>query len=155
MMACFDQGMFWRGLSHDLSKFLPGEFIPYARYFYEKDGTKKTIRDKTGYYKPTDTGNYAFDVAWLKHQKRNKHHWQWWICPLDDGGFKAINMHPQYIHEMVCDWIGAGRAQGVENWEDPWPWYKLNKDKIILSTESRFLLENIYMPARSDNAEGE
>jgi hypothetical protein len=27
-------GIPWLGLIHDLSKFAPSEFIPYARYFY-------------------------------------------------------------------------------------------------------------------------
>jgi hypothetical protein len=75
MLACFQHGLIWRGLVHDLSKFLPSEWFPYARFFYEPNGTKKTRRDKSGYYKPTDTGDSAFDFAWLLHQKRNRHHW--------------------------------------------------------------------------------
>jgi len=33
-LECFHHGLYWRGITHDLSKFLPDEFIPYARYFY-------------------------------------------------------------------------------------------------------------------------
>ena len=150
-LACFSRGMYWRGLVHDLSKFRPSEWRPYARYFYEKDGTKKTIRDKTGYYKPTDTGDSRFDFAWLLHQKRNKHHWQWWICPQDDGGFKKLLMKQKYLNEMVCDWIGAGRAQGVDDWQNPWPWYEINKEKIILADISRYQLETFYMPDKAED----
>jgi len=48
-------GIPWLGLIHDWHKFLPDEFFPYARYFYNPDGSKKQVRDKTGYYKPDDT----------------------------------------------------------------------------------------------------
>ena len=85
MLACFSEGLFIAGILHDLSKFRPSEFIPYARYFYEKDGSKKTVRDKTGYYKPTDTRNVAFEYAWNHHQKRNKHHWQYWLLQYERG----------------------------------------------------------------------
>src|SRR3972149_1962592 len=81
MIECFKVGLFWRGIRHDISKFLPDEFIPYANFFYKK--ADKMKRDGTGYYKPTDTGDKAFDFAWLLHQKRNRHHWQWYLLPED------------------------------------------------------------------------
>ncbi len=145
-VACFKEGLYWRGLAHDLSKFRPSEWKPYARYFYNKDGTSRMIKDETGFYKHTDKEDNGLDYSWLFHQKRNKHHWQWWILPKDDGGFKCLEMPPKYIHEMVCDWIGAGRAQGIDNWANPWPWYEINKEKIRLHDSTRVLLETIYMP---------
>ena len=74
-VACCRLGVWWLGVVHDWSKLRPGEFIPYARHFYGPK--RKEWRDSTGYYKPTQTGDLAFDFAWLLHQKRNKHHWQW------------------------------------------------------------------------------
>lgn len=74
----------WQLLVHDWSKFLPSEWNPYVRFFYGEKGTPIQRRDKTGYYKPTDTGDADFDFAWLLHQKRNPHHWQWWCLPEDD-----------------------------------------------------------------------
>ena len=56
-IECCKQGIFWRGLVHDCSKFLPDEFFPYAFHDWEKE------RDETGYYKPTDTGDLKFDYA--------------------------------------------------------------------------------------------
>lgn len=77
LCACISHGIPLRGLMHDFSKLRPSEFIPYARYFYNPDGSKREHkRDKTGYYKPTDTGDANFDFAWFLHQKRNRHHWQ-------------------------------------------------------------------------------
>lgn len=127
-----------RGLWHDMSKFMPSEFIPYARFFYEPDGTHRQIRDKTGYYKPTNTGDDAFDFAWLLHQKRNRHHWQWWVLPLDDGGERLMPMPLPDILEMVADWRGAGRAQGTP---DTRAWYLKNRGHIRMHEDTVVWIE--------------
>ena len=125
MLECFKRGLFWRGLTHDLSKFRPSEFIPYARYFYGKESTEV---------------EEWFDFAWLLHQKRNDHHWQWWILTMDDGGFKALPMSCLSRLEMTCDWTGAGKAQKsslacIE-------WYRENKHKMVLHEQTRVSLHS-------------
>jgi len=138
LAECFKIGLFWRGLTHDLSKLLPSEYLPYADFFYGKKA--KQVRDETGYYKPTDTGHVGFDFAWLLHQKRNDHHWQWWVLPEDDGGEKVLPMSDAAVREMVCDWRGAGRAQGTP---DTLAWYYKNKDKMRLHDASRNAVETL------------
>lgn len=140
-IECTKYGLYWQGLIHDLSKFKPSEFIPYAKFFYEENGEKKTKQDKTGYYKPTDTGNKAFDIAWLHHQNRNPHHWQYWIVPQKDHTFKTEEIPEKYILEMIADWKGASIVQGFG--KDVKPWYKENKDKMILHPRSREIIESI------------
>ncbi len=122
----------WMLILHDWDKFLPSEWIPYTNYFYGDNA--KSTRGKTGYYKPTVTDDAAFDFAWLLHQKRNKHHWQWWILPEDDGGLKILPMPDVYINEMLADWTGAGLAQGKPDLQG---WYKANCDKMQLHPETR------------------
>ena len=136
---CCRLGIPWLGILHDWSKFLPSEFIPYARYFYDPDGSPKQVRDETGYYKPTNTGDLAFDFAWLLHQKRNRHHWQWWILPEDEGGTKVLPMPAEYLLEMLADWVGAGLAQGTP---DIVGWYNKNRSKLTLHALTRFSLEH-------------
>lgn len=124
---CFKDRLIWRGLTHDLSKFRPSEWFAYANYFYGKNAKEhwKKRKEGKGYYKPYDTGDQKFDFCWLLHQKRNDHHWQWWILPEDDGGVYALPMKEKAIREMICDWRGAGRAQG---YKDNTPeWYAKNK----------------------------
>jgi len=139
--ACFKAGLFWRGIKHDLSKFLPSEYIPYARFF---NGKINRNRDKTGYYKPTDTGDLAFDFAWLKHQKRSDHHWQWWILPEDEGGLKILEMSEPAVVEMLCDWWGAGKAQKATSTTKEW--FEINSHKMQLHPETKKLIE-IYLDA--------
>lgn len=135
--------LFYRGIIHDWSKLRPSEFFPYTNHFYGNKGDINRGRDKSGYYSAGETDNYKFDMAWLLHQKRNKHHWQWWVLPKDDGGFKYLDIPDLYLFEMVADWYGAGRA--ISGRKVVSPWYELNKDKIFLSERSRNVLENIIM----------
>ncbi len=146
-LACFQRGLFWRGLKHDLSKFFHREWFPYANFHYNPDGSKKQIRDKTGYYKPSDTGDPAFDYAWMHHFHHNDHHWQHWCVP--EAATVVLKVMPEKaIQEMVCDWIGAARAQGVENWQDPSPWFKANQGSMRLHMDTRFRIIEILVAIR-------
>jgi len=73
-------GIPWLGLIHDWSKFLPSEFFPYTRYFR---GGKSPNDEPHG---------IDFDYAWLNHQRRNKHHWQYWVL---------MNDNPQPVDWMI------------------------------------------------------
>lgn len=138
-IECCKFEMVWLGIIHDWSKFLPSEFIPYTKHFYgDKESNIKKGRDETGYYKAGDTGDDVFDFAWLLHQKRNKHHWQWWILPEDDGGIKIFSIPEKYRQEMLADWRGAGKAQGTPNTK---LWYKKNGGKMQLSPRTRYWIE--------------
>lgn len=134
--ACFAKGLYWQGIVHDLSKWRQSEFIPYARFFY---GPKPPMRNTTGYYKPTDTGNDAFDFAWLLHQKRNPHHWQFWILQEDEGGVKVLEIPHRYRLEMLCDWYGASMAQGYGGKSRTW--YAANREKMQLHPATRAWVE--------------
>lgn len=128
-VECCRLGIPWLGVVHDISKFRLDEFVPYANHFYGNGGNIKKGRDETGYYKPHDTGNEKFEMAWLLHQKRNKHHWQWWVSPCDREEVKVLDMPLKYRKEMLADWRGAGKAQGTP---DTLAWWNKNKSKIKL-----------------------
>jgi len=116
---------FWRAVVHDVSKFLPDEWMPYARTFYASDGAKQ--------YEPTE----AFDMAWLSHQRRNLHHWQTWV----HGGTKPMPMPQKYVREMVADWAGAGRAI-TGKWEVA-DWYEKNQHKMALHPRTRAMVDDL------------
>jgi hypothetical protein len=130
-------GLFWAAVFHDWHKFLPSEFFPYANYF----GVKKENKSgKTGYYKPVNTGNDEFEIAWLSHIHRGKHHWQHWAIPTESG-HRLYDIPDKYLLEMVCDWWGAGRAQGAKT--SPLKWYEENKSKIVMTPSSEARLRAI------------
>lgn len=123
-------GVTERGLTHDLSKYERDEFHAYAEYFYGGHERGKAPLDM----------QEAFDFAWLLHQKRNDHHWQFWVLREDSGATKALPMPEPALREMLADWRGAGRAILGDNADTP-AWYAKNRDQIILHPDSRAWIE--------------
>ncbi len=132
LIECWKVGLYWRGIVHNLSKFRPSELIPYANYFYNL-----SLGEYNGFYNPGN--NEKFDIAWLKHIHRNPHHWQHWLLQQNDGEQKAIEMPYNYMKEMLCDWNGAGKAQGKGN--NTKEWYLENRRKMILHQTTRGWLD--------------
>jgi hypothetical protein len=122
---CWKRGLYWRGITHDLSKFRPSEFGPYARFF---QGEK------------TAESQAAFDFAWLLHQKRNPHHWQWWLLTQDEDAPIVFEMDEKERLEMLCDWLGAGRAYNPK--PDTPGWYAAHKDTMALGPQTREFIES-------------
>ncbi len=116
----------WIAIFHDWDKFLPDEWFPYARTFYKPDGSKQYVESE------------AFTFAWNAHQKRNKHHWQYWMITWDRGETETLPMPKVYCLEMLADWIGAGRAMGKP---DTKAWYIDNKEKLKLHPMTRAWVE--------------
>jgi len=119
--ACLKCGLIWQGIIHDLSKLYLDEFFGYAEYFY---GSKMNLD--------------MFDKAWMNHQRRNPHHWQYWTL-LDERGVVSLKVPLKYLKEMVCDWIGANQSK--DNASTPLEWYTVNKDRIYLHPDSRLWIE--------------
>ena len=153
MLECFRHGLIWRGLIHDWHKHLPSEWFPYMEHFHGKE--KKYLREwekNKGYYKPTDTGDPAFDLAWLRHAHKADHHWQWWTQPEDSGGVKVLEMSPRARLEMVCDWCGASRAQGHGGWSGVEEWYAKNGGRMMLGEGTRDWVEH-FLSRKTDGLE--
>lgn len=113
--------------THDISKFLPSEFFPYARYFYGTFPKRAEIdEDKLlTTYSHEDAG-IDMNFAWMEHQHRNKHHWQYYV-QIDDNGDVLYHMMPErYLRELIADWRAANKAYGTM---PIWEWYESNKEE--------------------------
>lgn len=138
LWECCRLGILWRGIVHDLSKFKPSEWKPYADFFY---GTYRAESEIPGFAEceygeiSKEQVSALFDKAWNHHQKRNPHHWQYWELHEDDGGCKRLPMPDKYRKEMIADWIGAGIA--ITGKREVAEWYKTNYDKIRIHSETR------------------
>jgi len=111
---------------HDWSKFTPLEFIAYSKNFYG-DGSPND-REHTS----------AFDVAWNHHQKRNRHHWQYWVL-INDSDDPPINPLPlpmpeRFVREMVADWMGASKTY-TDSWNMT-EWLNQNGHKMRLHNDT-------------------
>lgn len=138
-VECCRLGIPWLGIIHDLSKFLPDEFIAYTRYFYGDYPTWDEVKRMPMFVKTKESVKNDFNRAWLEHQHRNKHHFQHWILHGDDGGVWTITMPHKYLLEMVADWKGASRIAGGNGRV----WYEKHKEQTLLTPEQRQEFEEL------------
>lgn len=135
-LECCKVGLYWRGVVHDWQKFTPTEWFPYAESFYGAyayDQRPPVLVD-------------AFNRAWLHHiHHGGEHHWQHWILREDSGKTLLLEMPDRYRQEMICDWIGAGRAMGkydpMDHYREVKTWYTANREKIQLNPVTRRAVE--------------
>ena len=95
---CFKAGLYWQGITHDLSKFSWIEFWESVRYY---QGTRSPIN--------ACKADKGYSLAWQHHKGRNPHHYEYWTDRYDDGTV-ALEMPYKYTVELTCDWLGAARA---------------------------------------------
>ena len=103
---CRACGITWQGIKHDMSKFSWTEFGPSAKYFQGNRSPIEAEKEALGY-----------SFAWLHHKGTNPHHWEFWTDFAEKDGHIITNKIPyNYVVEMICDWIGAGKVYMKEKW---------------------------------------
>ena len=73
MKGCFSVGLYRQGIMHDLSKYMPSEFMVGAKYYQGTQSPNNAERADKGY-----------SAAWLHHKGRNRHHYEYWLDYSDD-----------------------------------------------------------------------
>ena len=134
---CFSRGLYRRGLVHDLSKLLPDEFLPYARYWSEWGWRK--VREPE--LKIPSKVLKEFRLSVISHKKRNSHHLEHWMRPDINDQSVPVDMDNDAIVEMVCDWEAMGemyRGNGSAR-----KWYEMYGDRMIMTDATRQRLETI------------
>ncbi|WP_354437439.1 DUF5662 family protein [Paenibacillus sp. DS2363] len=129
LIECWQEGLYVQGLIHDISKFFPQEFIPYAIHFYSEQ-------------KDEDT-HLRWKNAWLHHQNHNKHHWEYWI--VNRNTKEALPMPTKYLIEMVCDWRSFSRKWGRKVKDSNLVERMINSQDIILHPVTREELEQLFI----------
>lgn len=123
MKGCFAVGLFKQGLLHDMSKYMPSEFIVGAKYYQGDRSPNNAEREDRGY-----------SSAWLHHKGRNKHHYEYWIDYSSrdvEGGMAPARMPVKYVIEMVMDRIAASKVYKGERYTDSSPLEYLNSGKNV------------------------
>lgn len=110
---CFIAGLYWEGITHDLSKFSPAEFIESVKYY---QGTTSPIN--------ACKADKGYSNAWLHHKGRNKHHYEFWQDDFDKGT-KHLIMPFKYSLAMICDYLGAANAYNGDKFtlQDELEWW--------------------------------
>ena len=109
---CKACGIIWQGIVHDLSKFSKQEFTRSARRYFGEN--TQEVRDE-------------YIEAWMHHKGCNPHHWEYWTDYDIRGDITTYKIPYNYVIEMVCDWIGAGKAYEKEEWNQAEPLEYYNK----------------------------
>lgn len=175
-VECLKLGVpIWIAILHDWDKFLPGEWFPYVNYFYRADLFPEYVFGEARNHGIQNKADMvaSFAHAWMLHQHRNKHHWQYYLnagtTPIsrtnvlvwdkgnasiiingsvhDWSGLISIRepMPDVYRREMLADWRGAGRAVGKS---DTAAWYLANKKNMQLDYDTRCWIEHTLFPAK-------
>ena len=146
MKHCFQVGLYRQGLTHDLSKYSPVEFIVGAKYYQGNRSPNEIERIARGY-----------SSAWLHHKGRNRHHLEYWIdySPEGDHHMTGMEMPVRYVAEMVCDRIAASKTYRRELYvsSDPYDYYMRSRDHYILHPNTRALLEKLLRMLRDEGEE--
>ena len=136
---CFKCGLYWQGLTHDLSKYSPTEFINGVKYYTGTASPHVTERKDKGY-----------SDAWLHHKGRNKHHAEYWIDIRGNGKHEPVQMPTRYLIEMICDRIAASKIYLKDKYTEAaaLEYYESHKGENNYHPATRAALEDIldYLP---------
>ncbi|BAK48186.1 MAG: DUF5662 family protein [Lachnospiraceae bacterium] len=138
MYNCFQCGLYWQGLTHDLSKYSPVEFLNGCRFYQGTMSPNNAERESRGY-----------SASWLHHKGRNKHHLEYWIdySLKKDPPLIGMKMPERYVVEMLCDRIAASRVYQRDAYtrRSAWEYYQkgIEVNRALLHPESRKLLEKL------------
>ena len=140
MKGCFKVGLYRQGIMHDMSKYMPSEFLVGCKYFQGTRSPNNAEREATG-----------VSSAWLHHKGRNKHHYEYWIdYSLNrDEGFVGVKMPEKYIVEMCIDRISASKTYNKENYNEKLPlmYYEKGAEKLgnMLHKDTADLLKKLLI----------
>ena len=141
---CFKCGLYWQGITHDLSKYSPIEFYNGVKYYTGTASPHIGERKDKGY-----------SDAWIHHHNRNKHHAEYWQDIGPDGKSGAVMMPTKYFKEMICDRVAASIVYLGDKYDDnaPLEYYLSHKDENQFAPLTSSLLESCLRDISKDNFE--
>ena len=140
--GCFAVGLYWQGLTHDLSKYSPTEFRVGAKYYQGNRSPNGAERDDRGY-----------SESWMHHKGRNRHHWEYWTdISMADHCYMPMQMPRKYLVEMVMDRVAACKNYNREHYTDGAALEYLNStpEKTLMHPETKRQLEYLLTMLRDE-----
>ncbi|CDC72718.1 MULTISPECIES: DUF5662 family protein [environmental samples] len=140
---CFRLGLYWQGLTHDLSKYSPIEFWAGVKYFQGDRSPNDAQRRERGY-----------SASWLHHKGRNRHHFEYWTdYSIRGEGIIGVEMPKKYVAEMFCDRLAASRVYRGKDFQlaDPYLFFQRSmKKRLLIAPETAALLETMLIKLRDE-----
>ncbi len=136
---CFRVGLYRQGLTHDLSKFSPSEFIPSVRHYQE--GRKSPVGE--------ERRARGYSRCWLHHKGRNRHHFEYWLDYAPDPPLRLIGykMPPRYFAEMIIDRIAASMVYNGADYsrDKPLRYFREKTALELLHPDTAAMMEKMYI----------
>ena len=145
MQGCFRVGLYWQGLTHDLSKYSPTEFAIGARYYQGTRSPNAREREEKGY-----------SEAWMHHKGRNRHHYEYWtdMCK-ETGRYESRPMPRRYFVEMIMDRRAACMVYQGDRYTSasPLEYYLRSRERSLMHPEIQRQLEYVLTMLRDEGEE--
>lgn len=135
---CFQVGLYWQGIIHDLSKFSWTEFSRAVKYWDDNISSLANERRILGY-----------SETFLHHRGRNPHHYEYWIHSLDEGGIPA-RMPLKYAKELICDYLAAAKTYGGDPRDEDLWWIKY-RDHIKMHQDTKDFISGVFAVYKARN----
>ena len=142
---CAKAGILRQGLFHDLSKYLPEEFLPGAQYFQGNRSPNEQERIECGYSR-----------AWMHHKGCNKHHFEYWTdYDPHTRRMAPVKMPLNYVIEMFCDRVAAGKIYNGSKYTDgdPLAYFLRGKAHRFIHPETSVFLERLLRMLKAKGEE--
>lgn len=127
--GCFRIGLYWQGLTHDLSKYSPEEFLVGAKYFQGDRSPNAAEREIHG-----------FSRAWMHHKGRNRHHYEYWtdMSPVTRQ-YESVPMPRKYLCEMVMDRRAACMVYEGERYTDgsALTYFEKSRERLLMHPQTQ------------------
>lgn len=123
-------GLYCQGIFHDMSKYMPREFLVGCRYYQGFQSPNNAERQAKGY-----------SAAWLHHKGRNKHHFEYWT-EFNGKTYVPLEIPIKYLKESFCDRIAACKVYLKQQYtpKSPLNYYlENNTDSILFPTSAKVL----------------
>ena len=140
LQGCVKVGLFWQGLTHDLSKYSPTEFWNGARYYQGTRSPNSAEREDKGY-----------SEAWIHHKGRNRHHYEYWTdMNRQTRVYEPIPMPRKYLVEMVMDRRAACLTYEGKNYTpaSALNYFQKSRERELMHPQTRQELEYILTMLR-------
>ena len=128
LAGCFRVGLYWQGLTHDLSKYTPTEFLIGAKYYQGTRSPNAAERQDKGY-----------SEAWMHHKGRNRHHYEYWTdMNMQTRCYESVQMPIRYLVEQVMDRRAACivyQGEGYKN-DSALIYFKKSRERELMHPEN-------------------
>ena len=133
MKHCFRIGLYRQGLMHDLSKYMPAEFLMGCMYYSDGKSSPNNNERK----------DKSYSEAWMHHKGRNRHHFEYWTdYALHPGRGKyplqSVQMPRKYVAEMLMDRICASKNYNGKDYtdHDPLAYFERGKRHYLMHPQT-------------------